>query len=252
MDPAARITMTSIGVGAAYCRPGEAQACHLVRTPDAAICLDMGAGAFGLLQAQIRPEELDLIVISHLHPDHFIDLLTLRVYMVYGPGAGHRIRVVGPPGLAAIVAGFGTEGIGTALEFDELHGDAPDTFLTGDLSVRHRLVPHMAPTYATRIDVPGAAVCFGADCAPNDDLASFAGGVDVLVVECTFGDDPIPDGAMHLNADAAGHIIRGAGARRAFLTHCFPEWDPQVAARVAERVAGVPVRAAAPGVAAVV
>jgi ribonuclease BN (tRNA processing enzyme) len=249
MDVVPRITLTSIGVGAAYCRPGEAQACHLVRTPDAAVCLDLGSGAFGLLCAEIRPEDLDLIVISHLHPDHFIDLLTLRVYMVYGPGAGHQIRVAGPPGLEGIIAGFGGEGIGTALQFEELRGDDPVTAVAGNLSVRHRRVPHLAPTYATRIDVDGAAVCFGADCAPNDELAPFADRADVLIVECTFGDDPIPSGAMHLNADAAGHIIRGARVGRAYLTHCFPEWDPGRAARVAEGVAGVPVRPAEAGVA---
>jgi ribonuclease BN (tRNA processing enzyme) len=247
MNATSPFTLTPIGVGAAYCRPGEAQACHLVRTPDAAICLDMGAGAFGLVQAHVRPEELDLIIISHLHPDHFIDLLTLRVYMVYGPGAGHRIRIAGPPGLAEIIARFGDDGIGDALVFEELRGDAPVTALDGLAVVRHRLVPHLAPTYATRIDVAGASVCFGADCAPNDALAELAAGVDLLIAECTFGDGPIPKGALHLNAAAAGRIARDARARRVLLTHCFPEWDPVAAARLAQEVAGLPVDPAVPG-----
>lgn len=241
------LEVTTVGVGAAYGRPGEAQACHLVRGAGRAICLDLGAGALNALAAHVRPESLDAVVISHLHPDHFIDLLALRIYMVWGPGAGEVVRIVGPPGLRDLLARFGEEGIGTALVFEELRGDAPETTLDGRLRIRHRRVPHLDPTYATRIEVGGRAICFGADCAPNDALAELAVGVQVLVTECSFGTVPIPAGAMHLNADAAGAIAGRAGAGRLVLSHCFPEWDPAAAARAATMAGGVPAVAATGG-----
>jgi ribonuclease BN (tRNA processing enzyme) len=247
MGPEDGLRVTTVGTGAAYGRPGEVQACHLVQAGGASICLDLGAGALNALAAHVRPEELDLVVISHLHPDHFIDLLALRVYMVWGPGAGGRLRIVGPPGLREMLARFGEEGLGTALAFEELAGEAPATLVDAPLLVRHRLVPHLQPTYATRIDAGGRSLCFGADCAPNDALAVLAADTDLLIAECSFGDGEIPPGAMHLNARAAGDIARAAGAGRLLLTHCFPEWDPDEAARAAGRAAGVPVSAARPG-----
>ncbi len=247
MGPAGDIHLTTVGTGAAYGRPGEVQSCHLVRAGGAAICLDLGAGALNALTAHVRPEDLDLVVISHLHPDHFVDLLALRVYMVWGPGAGRRVRVAGPPGLRELLARFGDDGLGSALVFEELVGDAPETMLDVPVRLRHRQVPHLPPTYATRIDAGGRSVCFGADCAPNDALAELAAGVDVLITECSFGVGTVPDGAMHLNARAAGEIARASGAARLVLTHCFPEWDPDEAARAAGRVAAAPVVAARAG-----
>ena len=211
------------------------------------VCLDLGAGALNLLQAHIRPEALDLVVISHLHPDHFIDLLALRVYMVWGPGAGRRLRVVGPPGLRAVLGGLADEGLDAAFSFEELGGPAPVTALGDGVRVSHRQVPHLPPTFATRIDVGHRSVCFGADCAPNEELPDFAQGVDLLMTECSFGAGAIPDGAMHLNATAAGEIARRAGAGQLVIAHCFPEWDLEDAVAAAAVAGGLPVRAARGG-----
>jgi ribonuclease BN (tRNA processing enzyme) len=247
MAPPSTPVIIPVGVGAAYGRVGEAQSCHLVRAGGCTICLDLGAGALGLLQAHVRPEDLDLIVISHLHPDHFIDLLALRVYMVWGPGAGRRLRVVGPPGLRERLAALGEEGLDAAFAFEELTGPAPVTVLAPGLEIRHCEVPHLPPTYATRIDAGGRGVCFGADCAPNDALAELARDVAVLVTECSFGTGPIPGGAAHLNAEAAGAIARAARAGQLLLTHCLPEWDLDASAAVAARASGCPVAAARSG-----
>jgi len=247
VDGVSGIEVTPVGIGAAYGRVGEAQACHLVRAGGVTICLDLGAGALNQLQAHVAPEELDLVVISHLHPDHFIDLLALRVYMVWGPGAGRRLRVAGPPGLRSLLAAFGEEGLSRAFAFEELSGDTPITDLGDRVRVRHRQVPHLPPTFATRIDAGDASMCFGADCAPNDALPDLARGVDILVTECSYGAGDMPAGTIHLNAQAAGAIARQADVGQLVLAHCFPEWDPDTAVAVARQASGVPVRAARSG-----
>ncbi len=247
MAPDTAFAVTPIGVGAAYGRPGEHQSCYLVTAGTQSICLDFGAGALNALCAIARPEDIDLFVISHLHPDHFIDLLALRVYMVWGPGAGHSIRVAGPPGLREVLAAFGDDGLGTAMQIEVLTGDATATQCGGEIEISHRQVPHLPPTYATRIWFGRRSVCFGADCAPNEALSEFASGVDVLLTECSFGEAEIPTGAAHLNAHAAGDIARRAGARHLLLAHCFPEYDIERSAQIAAEVAGIPVAPARQG-----
>ena len=95
--------------------------------------------------------------------------------------------------------------------------------------MRHAPVPHLDPTHAVRIEHGAAAVCLGADCGPGDALPELAAGCDLLVLECTFGAEPVPEGVPHLNGAAAGALAERAGARRLLLTHCQPEYDRDAA-----------------------
>lgn len=188
------------------------------------ICLDLGAGALGPLTGQAPPERLDGIVISHLHPDHCVDLLSLRVYMAYGPGRGHTVRVIGPPGLAELMFSFGGDDSWQGVTFEELPGDG-ESITIGDLRLTWAAVPHAGPTYAVRVDAGAAAMAYGADCAWNPALVELAAGANVLVAECSHGPGPVPAEPIHMSAPEAARIARDAGVERLLLTHCFPEHD---------------------------
>ena len=60
--------------------------------------LDLGSGALGTLQQHIDPHDLDAIVLSHLHPDHCVDLCGLYVVRRYRPEGPlpHRLPVLRP------------------------------------------------------------------------------------------------------------------------------------------------------------
>jgi ribonuclease BN (tRNA processing enzyme) len=240
---APRPVLVPVGVGAAYSRPGEAQSCYLVRAGDRAVALDMGSGALNRLQEQIRPEELDAVVVTHMHPDHCVDLLALRVYLAYGPGAGAGpLRVLGPPELRRRLVGFGgSDAWDEVMRFEALTGAAGERDLGGGATLRYRQVPHLPPTFALRVDAGGGSVCFGADCADNDELPALAEGADVLLCECSFGAAPVPDGVPHLNGGMAGAIASRAGAGRLLLTHCFPEQDREAALAAARGAFAGPV-----------
>ena len=221
------LTLTPVGVGAAYARPGEAQSAYLVASGDTCVCLDLGAGALNRVQQLVAPERLSAIVISHLHADHCVDLLSLRVYMEWGPGRGSRIRVVGPAGLRDVLWGFAGDNGWDGFVFDTLDepGGAMDI---GAFRLTWAEVPHIKPTFALRIDDGASSITYGADCGPNDSLVALASQTDVLVAECSLGAGPSDDGAIHLCATDAGTLARRAGAGRLLLTHCYPEHDRDV------------------------
>ena len=224
-----RMELVPVGVGAAYGLPDEAQSCYLVRTPERAVVLDLGSGTLNRLCALVAPQDLDAVVISHLHPDHCADLLALRVYMAWGPGAGGRLRVMGPPGLRERLTAFaGSEGW-DAFGFEELASPGGETDLGDGLVLRHREVPHLPPTFAMRLEWGGAALCYGADCAPGPELPELATGCGVLVCESSFGAEPVPEGVPHMPAREAGRIAAQAGVGRLLLTHCSPEFDRDAA-----------------------
>lgn len=221
------LTLTPVGVGAAYARPGEAQSAYLVAHGDTCVCLDLGAGALNRLQEFIPPERLSVIVISHLHADHCVDLLSLRVYMAWGPGRGHRLRVVGPAGLRSLLSGFAGDDGWEGFTFETLEelGGVMDV---GPLRLTWAEVPHAGPTFAFRIDHASGSITYGADCGPSDALVALASQTDVLLAECALGAGPSGKGAIHLSAADAGALARRAGARRLILTHCYPEHDRDV------------------------
>ena len=80
---APRPVLVPVGVGAAYARPGEAQSCYLVRAGDRAVVLDLGGGSTAC-RSRCAPSAWRRSS-THLHPDHRVDLLSLRVYLAYGP-----------------------------------------------------------------------------------------------------------------------------------------------------------------------
>jgi ribonuclease BN (tRNA processing enzyme) len=230
-DPGA-LSLTPIGVGAAYARPGEAQSCYLVRAGETSVVLDLGAGALNRLQSHVDPSRLDLLAVSHAHPDHCADLLALRVYMAYGPGRGRSIRALLPEGLGARLRAFAGEGGWDWMLADEF-GPAGGEARVGPIRLVHREVPHTEPTHAMRVEANGRSAVYGADGVASDALAELADGCDLLVLECSFGADAVPEGSGHMGAADAARLATRARAGALLLTHCFPEHDRDEALRVA-------------------
>ena len=64
------------------------------------LCLDMGQGAFAGLAGRLEPADLAGVVVSHLHPDHFVDLVALRHYLRFEFHPPRAVPVIAPAGLA--------------------------------------------------------------------------------------------------------------------------------------------------------
>src|SRR5207248_728711 len=95
------VELVVVGAGPSYSNvPGAVGAGYLLIEGGQALLLDIGHGTFANLANAWEPSALDAIVISHLHPDHFIDLVALRHYLRYEFDPPRRVRVIGPSGLA--------------------------------------------------------------------------------------------------------------------------------------------------------
>lgn len=219
-----------IGSGAAYPgRPGTASSTYVVSHAGTAICLDLGQGGFAGLAGRLEPSTLAAVVVSHLHPDHFIDLVALRHYLRYEFDPPRRMRVVAPRGLAgrldALLAepGFAAE----ALDVEERR---EGTMRIGELELESRLVTHTDESYAVRVtaaDQPGTTgLVYSGDCGRADELAPLVRPGDVLLAEVAFGPGPVPVGDLHLDGPAVGLVAAATRPARVLLTHLQVNRDP--------------------------
>ncbi|HEY7522288.1 MAG TPA: MBL fold metallo-hydrolase [Candidatus Limnocylindrales bacterium] len=220
-----------LGAGPAYTdRPGALGAAYLLRMEGGALLLDLGQGAFPALVAQIPPETLDGIVISHLHPDHFIDLVALRHYLRYQFRPPRRLTVHAPAALADRIDALHGEPGFTAAVLD-LAPLAPGERRVGRFVVQAARVTHTDDSYGFRVapEGGGPGLVYSGDCGVAGDLRPLVREGDALLSEVSFGAEPVPGDALHLNAPAVGDLAATTRAGRVLLTHIQMGFDRQAA-----------------------
>jgi ribonuclease BN (tRNA processing enzyme) len=223
-------TLDVLGAGPAWSdRPGSSGASYLVRRGSTAVLLDLGQGAFPHLAQAIEPSSLDAVVISHLHPDHFVDLVPLRHYLTYQLTPPRSVRVIADPGLASRLDGLHDErGFGApALAFEPI---APGPLVVGGLTLEARRVTHTANSWAVRVaasDSSGPGLVYSGDCGVAEDLAPLIRPGDSLLVEVSFGAGTVPRGVLHLDAVSVARLAGATRPGRVLLTHLQMGLDRQ-------------------------
>ena len=237
-----------VGAGPAYTdRPGATGAAYLIRHDSTAILLDLGQGAFPRLAGLIDPATLDAILVSHLHPDHFIDLVPLRHFLRWGPKHPRRVRVAGPPGLMdridALHADTGFSA--AALDIEPLD---PGTMRFGSIAVEVARVTHSADSFGFRVSIDdGPGLVYSGDCGRAEDLDPLIRVGDALLCEVSFGPGPVPRDAAHLDGPAVGSRASRTGAGQVLLTHLLMGFDEDETVASVHAGFGGPVVLVAPG-----
>jgi ribonuclease BN (tRNA processing enzyme) len=225
-DTADSLRLDIIGAGPAFTdRPGATGAAYLVRHGSTAILLDLGQGSFPRLAGILDPGTLDAVLISHLHPDHFIDLVALRHFLRWGPSAPHRVLVVGPAGLGERIDALHAEPGFSAAALD-LEMLEPGQLQIGSIAIEVAAVTHAARSFGFRLSTPGyPGLVYTGDCGRAADLDALIRPGDVLLAEVSFGPGPVPADAAHLDGPAVGSLAARTGVGRALLTHLLMGFD---------------------------
>ena len=215
------LALDVIGAGPAYSdRPGATGAAYLVRHGTTSLVLDLGHGAFARLAGTVEPSTLTAVVVSHLHPDHFVDLVALRHYLRWEFRPSRRVRVVGPLGLGDRLDALHAEPgfAATVLDIEPLI-DGP--YDVGELVVEARRVTHTDDSYGFRVAhrAGGVGLVYSGDCGRAEDLDPLVRPGDAILSEVSFGPGPPERGAAHLDGPAVGALAARTGAGRVLLTH---------------------------------
>ena len=186
----------------------------------------MGTGALANLRRHVDYDRLGAVVISHMHADHFIDLVPLRYALRYGPRRrATRLPVHLPPGglatLQRLCSAFAPEG-GDFLNdvFDLAEYDPSRPLAIDGAKLRFAQTAHYIPAFAIRWERDGASITYSADTAPDERVVALARESDLFLCEATLRHGEVEPGERgHSTAADAAAMAREAGARRLILTH---------------------------------
>ncbi len=239
---------------------------YLIEEEGVAVLLDCGNGVFSKLRRFRDYVDVDAVVISHLHADHFLDLVPFSYALTYAPRQ-QPVPVDRWPGtdtpakpklwapqnardtFRRVVGAWGNDDL-IENAFDLCEYDTGDLLEIGSLRVRFHEVPHFAP-HTCAVDIAstngGGRFTYGADSAPTDEIVAFANGTDLLLIEATLPRPERTGVRGHLTpAEAGDHGCR-AKVGRLVLTHISDEMDELWARREAEKAFGGPVSVAHEG-----
>jgi ribonuclease BN (tRNA processing enzyme) len=236
------VRITVLGKSPSWQDAGGACSGYLVQQDGYSLLVDCGNGVFGKLREVVDYVDVDAVIVSHLHADHFLDLLPFACALTYAPRqqpvpvGGHpgtdeparpllRLPAGGVETIDAITAATGLPGVVTRA-FATAEYDPVEPLAFGPLTVRLHTVPHWVETCAIEVrDPAGRRFTYGADGAPSDALAAFAQDTDLLMVEATLP-RPERDGVRgHMTPAEAAGVGARAGAGRVVLTHISDELD---------------------------
>ena len=228
----AALTLTILGNGPAAPNPGGACSGYLLRQDSTAVLVDCGSGIAGRIPAHVPVNRLQGVAISHLHPDHYFDLVPLYYMLKFGEPRSSdlspRLPVFLPPGGREFMRRLGEliAAKSAMLEdvFDIREYVADCEIPIGDLSFTFHHVQHYVLSHAMRVQgQSGATLVFSSDVGPCAQLVEIAREADLLMCESALLDgaqdehDPARRG--HMSAAEAGQAARDAGARRLLITH---------------------------------
>jgi ribonuclease BN (tRNA processing enzyme) len=257
--------ITVLGKSPSWQDAGGACSGYLIEDGATALLLDCGNGVFSKLRMFRDYVDLDAVLVSHLHADHFLDLVPFAYALTYAPrqqpvpvggypgtATPARPRLIAPSGardcFRSVVGAWGNEDlIEKAFAIEEY--DAGSTVEVGTLRARFKEVPHYTTTYAIDFTTTngGGRFTYGADCCPGDALVEIARQTDLLIVEATLPRPERTGVRGHMTPAEAGDHARRAHAGRVVLTHISDELDQDWAKEQGSAAFGSDVEVAAEG-----
>lgn len=219
--------LTVLGCSAAYPGPGGACSGYLVQDGKTNLLVDCGTGVLSNLQRVVALNQIDSIVISHLHADHFFDLIPYR-YALRRPiyRKIHPTLYLPPGGKKALlktVAAFDKSPDFFSEHFHIEEYDLKEGITVGKLDIEFALVKHYIPAYAMAISGKKRLV-YSADSGLCDELADIARGADLFL--CEAARCSRDDGEWgHMLAGDAVKLAKNAKVKKLILTHFWPDHD---------------------------
>ncbi len=163
--------LTVLGCSGSIPGPGAAASGYLLEADGFMLALEFGNGVLGRFQQERPLFSMDALVLSHLHPDHCIDVSSLYVARKYHPSPPASPLPIYAPldAHSRFVAAYApNEAERSTLDFTdvfEFHGLGSPVQI-GPFTVDSAVVAHPCEAYGFRISCGGVSLAYTGDSGP--------------------------------------------------------------------------------------
>ena len=217
--------ITPLGTVSPYCKRNKNCPGFLIESNNFKILLDCGNGISKLLK---MPEDLEnlIIIISHLHKDHYGDISSIAYASYVYKNLGYiknKIKVYIPNDSFlqdfAYLTNFGEENY-----FEIIPYTYNDKITLNNIQITFSINPHPILTHSIKITDDKKSIVYSSDTGyKNNSLESFAKNCDLLICETSFLKEQKKQSDYHLSTIEAATIAKRANVKSLVLTHFWPE-----------------------------
>ena len=198
-------------------------------TESSRLLIDSGAGVLRrMLEVGMTYRDIDLLLYTHIHPDHTSDLVPILFACKYADLPREKdLFCVGGPGFKRYfnklkrTHGPWIEPTSYQLNLKEI---SKKSFSFRDLKIFPKPMAHLPESVGYRIEFEeGKSMAISGDTDYCRNVVELASGVDLLVLECSFPDGKKVEG--HLTPSLAGRIASESRCKKLLLIHLYPICD---------------------------
>ena len=207
-----------IGKYGPYAKQGGVTTCYLVKIGDKNVLIDLGSGALARLQSFINLEDIDAIILTHLHHDHMADALLLRYALAASDINPIPVFLPDTPSYE-----YGVLSHAPCFDAKPITENLKVNLFGAEISFKGMI--HPVVTYAVKIAYEGKTFVFSSDTVYNPELSVFAENCNLLLCDSAFPISQWKQGMPHPSAVQAGVMGSDAKAKQLILTHINPKSD---------------------------
>jgi len=201
---------------------------YLIQHDEHNILVDIGSGTLGNLEEVISCHELDAVIISHLHMDHFLDLFPLHYATMIAIQNGLRQEPlkVYLPFSASEELDFIRAKVGDEFHLQELKEDTKLQF--GELEFSFHSTTHSKECLGIKATTVDFSLGYTADTSLDESLIKFFKDTNLLLAEASLlAEDANRRSAGHMTVKDAVQFGTRAEVEQLLLTHLSSVYDQQ-------------------------
>ena len=232
------IEFTVLGNYGPYATAQGACSGYLLNANGFQIMLDCGNGSFSKLQKYGDYNKLGILILTHLHPDHYSDIYCLRQALRYQIQEGKRkepLYVYLPEGPEHLVEEIKSwNDVFAVISLQEAQKAVNDFNL---FQLRFFPVQHQIPAYGVQFSVGDQPLLtYTGDTGWFSGLETYCRDSEYLLAEASLREYELAQrGQYHMTARQAAMLAQNSGVKNLVLTHFFPELNLHQLQREAEQ-----------------
>ena len=214
-----------LGAGDAFGSGGRRQSSYLVRGPSAVFLMDAGPTVLAALKDAGEPsDDIDFILLSHLHGDHFGGIPFMIMEYLYDCPRQRELVIAGPQGtqervqdlFRAMYKEASARGTTFPVRYQTLVADCCVTL--GAVRIEPFAVPHQErePSLGLKVRLDGKTILYSGDSGWTEEFVERTADVDLFLCECCYWETEV---GFHINYPQFARNRARIGARRVVLSH---------------------------------